>query len=165
MDRRLLLQLGLAASIAPAGEVWASAPGLGAVDRLELEGLLGHFGWRMDTGDGDGLVALMTPDGEVVDRRGKRWSARGFATQYAGADPRRGRQHEVQLNSVERRADGAVVLRSYWASVVWAAGSAGAVVDGLGTYEDLCVRTGGRWMMRERRIGTWDSATVHVPAL
>jgi hypothetical protein len=168
MDRRSLLQMGgvtAAGWLAASPAAWAQARDFSAVDRLQLEDLIGRLTWALDTGDGPALVAAMTADGAVQDRTGKRWTAAGFAENFAGANPRRGRQHEMQINAVRGTARGEAVVESYWATVVWTAGEPTARVDALGTYVDTCVRRSGEWLVRDRVIRTWDSSTAPVMKL
>jgi hypothetical protein len=90
--------------------------------------------------------ATFTSDGVVKDVAGKRRDAaaggvRGFATHFLTRPHRRGGQHHVQHLLVEPAAGGGCRV--------------------------TCVRVGGQWLIKEKIIDPWNSATApmvgHLP--
>jgi SnoaL-like domain len=91
-------------------------------DRQELYDTLARYVWSMDTGDIEGVVATVTPNGVVKDVTGKRWDAaaggvRGFATHFLTRPNRRDGQHHVQHLFVEHADGGGYRVTSYWVSI------------------------------------------------
>jgi hypothetical protein len=119
----------------------------------------------MDTGDIEAVVATFTPDGVVKDVTGKRWDAaaggvRGFATHFLTRPNRRGGQHHVQHLLVEPAGGGSYRVTSYWVSLQWDAESDRKCIRAMGSYRDTCVRVGGQWLIKEKIIDPWNSATA-----
>lgn len=119
----------------------------------------------MDAGEIDTVASLFTPDGSVRDISGKLWDAsaggpRGFATQWLVPPGARRGQHWIQRMRTERVSDDCYRLFSYWSSTLWEAASPAPVPSKLGTYTDTVVRRDGRWMIREKIIDRWETAST-----
>jgi hypothetical protein len=138
-------------------------------DRQEIYDVLARYVWSMDTGDIEGVVAAFTPDGVVKDITGKRWDAaaggvRGFASHFLTRPDRRGGQHHVQHLFVEP-ADGGYRVTSYWVSIQWDAEGDRKFIRAMGSYRDTCVKVDGRWLIKEKIIDPWNSATAPMAGL
>ncbi|HXH10346.1 MAG TPA: nuclear transport factor 2 family protein [Alphaproteobacteria bacterium] len=136
-------------------------------DRQEIYDTLARYVWGMDTADIEGVVATFTPDGVVTDVTGKRWDAaaggvRGFATHFLTRPNRRGGQHHVQHLFVEPAAGGGYRVTSYWVSMQWDAEHDQKFIRAMGSYVDICVKVEGRWLIREKIIDPWNSATAPI---
>jgi len=134
-------------------------------ERQALYDTLARYVWGMDTGDIEGVVAVFTPDGEVKDVTGKRWDAaaggvRGFANQFLTRPNRRGGQHHVQHLFVEPAEGGGYRVISYWVSIRWDAEGDQKAIRAMGSYRDTCVKVDGRWLIKEKIIDPWNSATA-----
>lgn len=134
-------------------------------DRQALYDTLARYVWGMDTGDIEGVVATFTPDGVVKDVTGKRWDAaaggvRGFATFFLTRPHRRGGQHHVQHLFVEPAAGEAYRVTSYWVSMRWDSDSDSKAIRAMGSYIDTCVKVEGTWLIKEKIIDPWNSATA-----
>jgi hypothetical protein len=134
-------------------------------DRQAIYDTLSRYVWAMDTGDIEGVVALFTPDGVVKDVTGKRWDAaaggvRGFATHFLTRPNRCGGQHHVQHLFVEPCGGGAYRVTSYWVSIQWEAASDRKFLRAMGSYTDTCVNVAGQWLIQEKIIDPWNSATA-----
>jgi SnoaL-like domain len=141
-------------------------------DRLAIYDTLARYVWAMDTGDIEGVVSLFTPDGVVKDVTGKRWDAaaggvRGFATHFLTRPNRRGGQHHVQHLFAEPSGGGGCRVTSYWVSIQWDADSDRKFLRAMGSYTDTCVKVAGQWLIEEKVIDPWNSATAprfsHTP--
>ena len=133
--------------------------------RQEIYDTLARYVWSMDTGDIDGVVATFTADGVVKDVTGKRWDAaaggvRGFASHFLTRPNRRGGQHHVQHLFVEPADAGGYCVTSYWVSIQWDAAGDKKFIRALGSYADTCVKVDGRWLIKEKIIAPWNSATA-----
>jgi hypothetical protein len=136
-------------------------------ERQAIYDTLARYVWGMDTGDIEGVVATFTPDGVVKDVTGKRWDAaaggaRGFATHFLTRPNRRGGQHHVQHLFVEPAAAGGYRVTSYWVSITWDAEADVKTIRAMGSYVDTCVKVDGRWLIKEKIIDPWNSATAPV---
>jgi hypothetical protein len=134
-------------------------------DRHEIYDTLGRYAWSMDTGDIEGVVAMFTSDGVVRDVTGKRWDAatggvRGFASHFLTRPNRRGGQHHVQQLFVEDADGGGYRLTSYWVSIQWDAEGDRKFIRAMGSYVDTCVKVDGQWLIKEKSIDPWNSATA-----
>jgi hypothetical protein len=136
-------------------------------ERQALYDTLARYVWGMDTGDIEGVVAVFTPDGEVKDVTGKRWDAaaggvRGFANHFLTRPNRRGGQHHVQHLFVDPVDGGGCHVISYWVSMQWDAAGDRKLIRAMGSYRDTCVKVDGRWLIKEKIIDPWNSATAPV---
>jgi len=136
-------------------------------ERQALYDTLARYVWGMDTGDIEGVVAVFTPDGEVKDVTGKRWDAaaggvRGFANHFLTRPNRRGGQHHVQHLFVDPVDGGGCYVISYWVSMQWDAAGDRKLIRAMGSYRDTCVKVDGRWLIKEKIIDPWNSATAPV---
>jgi hypothetical protein len=137
-------------------------------DRQAIYDTLARYVWSMDTGDIEGVVATFTPDGVVKDVTGKRWDAeaegvRGFATHFLTRPNRRGGQHHVQHLFVEHADGGSYRVISYWVSIRWDAEGDTRSIRAMGSYVDTCVKVDGQWLIQEKIIDPWNSATAQPP--
>jgi hypothetical protein len=135
-------------------------------DRQAIYDTLARYIWGMDTGDIDGVVAQFTPDGVITDVTGKRWDAttggvRGFASHFLTQPNRRGGQHHVQHLFVEPAGAG-YRITSYWVSIQWQVEGDRKFLRAMGSYVDTCVKVGGQWLIHEKIIAPWNSATAPI---
>jgi hypothetical protein len=133
--------------------------------RQAIYDTLARYVWGMDTGNIDAVVATFTPDGVVQDVTGKRWDAatggvRGFATHFLTRPNRRGGQHHVQHLFVEHARGGGYRVISYWVSMQWDAEDDRKFIRAMGSYMDTCVQVEGQWLIQEKIIDPWNSATA-----
>jgi hypothetical protein len=134
-------------------------------DRQAIYDTLARYVWGMDTGDIEGVVATFTPDGVVKDVTGKRWDAaaggvRGFATHFLTQPNRRGGQHHVQHLFVDAAEGGGYRVTSYWVSIRWSTEGDQKAIRAMGSYVDMCVQVNGQWLIKEKIIDPWNSATA-----
>ncbi len=134
-------------------------------DRHAIYDTLARYVWGMDTGDIEGVVATFTTDGVVKDVTGKRWDAaaggvRGFASHFLRRPDRRGGQHHVQHLFVEPADGGGYHVTSYWVSIQWDAEGDRKFIRAVGSYVDTCVKVNGQWLIKEKIIDPWNSATA-----
>ena len=136
-------------------------------DRQEIYDILARYVWGMDTGDIEAVVAQFTPDGVIKDVTGKCWDAaaggvRGFATHFLTRPNRRGGQHHVQHLFVEPAAGGGYRVSSYWVSIQWDAEDDRKFLRAMGSYVDTCIKVQDQWLIKEKIIDPWNSATAPV---
>ena len=136
-------------------------------DRQEIYDTLARYVWSMDTGDIEGVVATFTSDGVVKDVTGKRWDAaaggaRGFAAHFLTSPNRRGGQHHVQHLFVDQAAGGGYRVTSYWVSMRWDTEADKKSIRAMGSYVDTCVKVDGTWLIKEKIIDPWNSATAPI---
>jgi hypothetical protein len=136
-------------------------------DRQAIYDTLARYAWGMDTGDIEGVVATFTPDGVVKDVTGKRWDAaqggaRGFATHFLTRLNRRGGQHHVQHLFVEKANGESYRVTSYWVSIRWDTEGDHKSIRAMGSYVDTCVQVDGQWLIKEKIIDPWNSATAPI---
>jgi hypothetical protein len=136
-------------------------------DRQAIYDTLARYVWSMDTGDIEGVVAMFTSDGVVKDVTGKRWDAaagsiRGFATHFLTRPNRRGGQHHVQHLFAEQADGGGCRVTSYWVSIQWDAEGDRKFIRAMGSYVDTCIKVNGQWLIKEKIIDPWNSATAPV---
>jgi hypothetical protein len=134
-------------------------------DRQAIYDTLARYVWSMDTGDIEGVVATFTPDGVVKDVTGKQWDAaaggiRGFASHFLTRPNRRGGQHHVQHLFAEQAVGGGSRVTSYWVSIQWDAEDDRRFIRAMGSYVDTCVKVDGQWLIKEKLINPWNSATA-----
>jgi hypothetical protein len=136
-------------------------------DRQAIYDTLARYVWSMDTGDIEGVVAMFTSDGVVKDVTGKRWDAaaggvRGFATHFLTRPHRRGGQHHVQHLFAEQGDGGGCRVTSYWVSIQWDTEGDRKFIRAMGSYVDTCIKVNGQWLIKEKIIDPWNSATAPV---
>ena len=128
-------------------------------DRFAIEDLIGRYLWNLDTGDVEGVVAVFTPDGVVIDTQANRYEGEGgsrrFAVEFITREDFRGRQHLVTPLFFEGGGDRYVVT-SYWTVVKWRFALGTKEVASTGWSKDTVVRIDGRWLIQERRLGWWN---------
>jgi hypothetical protein len=103
----------------------------------------------------------------VKDITGKRWDAtqggaRGFATHFLTSPNRRGGQHHVQHLFVEKADSGSYRVTSYWVSIRWDTEGDQKSIRAMGSYVDTCVKVDGQWLIQEKIIDPWNSATAPI---
>jgi hypothetical protein len=81
----------------------------------------------------------------------------------AGTRPnRRGGQHHVQHLFVELAEGGGYRVTSYWVSLRWDAAEDQKAIRAMGSYIDTCVQVHGQWLIKEKIIHPWNSATAPI---
>ena len=138
---------------------------LSVADRLDIQELLAHYAWSLDTGDIDGLVACFAPDCVVIEEVFEdpdRWEGqsgvRRLGEHYASAPGFPGRQHHVSQVLIEGDATSAAV-RSF-AFVTECRGEPPYLLRFAGYYLDQVVKPDERWLFRERVIRLWDGPVL-----
>ena len=125
-------------------------------DRFAIQDLIGRYLWALDTGDVDGVVAVFTPHGTVIDTQANRYEGadgpRKFAVEFITREDFRGRQHLVTPLFFEGAGDRYVVT-SYWTVVKWRFALGTKEVASTGWSKDTVVRENGRWLIQERWLG------------
>jgi uncharacterized protein (TIGR02246 family) len=133
-------------------------------DHDAITDVLRRYIWCMDTGDIDGIAATFTTDGAVKDITGRRWdgpdAARNFATHFITRPNRPAAQHWVQHMDLEAVTEDTARVTSYWFTVVRDNDDDRKFVTNLGRYIDTCVKTDGRWLIKEKLIDPWNNETV-----
>jgi hypothetical protein len=124
---------------------------LSVEERLGVGDLLMAAAWANDSGNIDAFLALFSEDAIVQHGSGERQPARDFVTETLSRPGRKGRQHYVQTISTTAEPEG-VRAKSYWMAWQWLESTGEKKLHALGYYDDLCVKTGGRWLLRERRM-------------
>lgn len=140
---------------------------LSADDRFALQDLIAAYGWALDTGDVEALVACFTEDARMVEEVFEDpdlWEGhegiRGLARHYFAAPGFPGRQHHVTQTQYEPQADGSVRMRSF-AFVTECEGEPPYLLRFTGWYDDHAVKgADGRWRFKARTIRLWDGAVL-----
>jgi hypothetical protein len=136
-------------------------------DRLGIEDLIAAYGWALDTGDVEGLVACFTPDAvmrEEVFEEPDVWEGhdgiRALARHYFNAPGFPGRQHHVTQIQFKPRPDGRVALRSF-AFVTECQGEPPYTLRFAGWYEDVVEKCpDGEWRFSTRTVRLWDGEVL-----
>lgn len=136
-------------------------------DRFALQDLIAAYGWALDTGDAEALVACFTEDARMVEEVFEDpdiWEGhegiRGLANHYFNAPGFPGRQHHVTQTQYDVQADGSVKMRSF-AFVTECEGEPPYVLRFTGWYEDHAVKgADGQWRFKARTIRLWDGAVL-----
>ena len=156
--RNFFKQIGVAGAAAAttgpvpaAAQTPAIATEVSADDRFRIQDVLRSYVWANDSGSVERVVAAFTPDGIVQPATGERIPVRRWASETFAQPGRRGRQHWVQHITFEGTADG-VTVRSYWKVVQGLASANTRTLNAMGFYDDFCVKFGGRWLIKEKRI-------------
>ncbi|HTR46354.1 MAG TPA: nuclear transport factor 2 family protein [Verrucomicrobiae bacterium] len=134
-------------------------------DRIAINDLIADYGWALDTGDVDALVACFIPDAVVIeevfedpDRWEGRDNIRRFAEHYRNVPSFPGRQHHVtqlQVKGDSRRCS----ARSF-AFVTECQGEPPYTLRFTGYYEDQLVKVRNRWLFSARTIRLWDGEVL-----
>lgn len=138
-------------------------PALSADTRFALQDLIADYGWALDTGEVDRLVACFTQDASLVEEvfdEPDIWDGhegiRLLAEHYRNAPGFPGRQHHVTQTQYFPETDDKVRMRSF-AFVTECEGEPPYLLRFAGWYDDVAVRCeDGRWRFRNRTIRLWD---------
>ena len=133
-------------------------------DRLDMQDLVARNAWALDTGDTEAFVATFAADAvlDLAARHEGQAALRKFAEDFRMGDPwLPGSQHVTNQMIIEGDGERATI-RSYVqrihrlpgrgrnnCSVVWA-----------GYFNDVCVKTGGKWLFKERVGRAWEGKAV-----
>ncbi|MBD3728975.1 MAG: nuclear transport factor 2 family protein [Sphingomonadales bacterium] len=136
-------------------------------DRLALQDLVAAYGWALDTGDVEALVACFTPDcvlSEEVFEDADIWpghdGVRGLAAHYFALPGFPGRQHHVTQTVYDLQADGSVTMKSF-AFVTECEGEPPYTLRFTGWYDDHAVKgADGQWRFARRTIRLWDGEVL-----
>ena len=136
-------------------------------DRFALIDLIAAYGWALDTGDTEALVACFTPDARMVEEvfeDADVWlgheGIRALAAHYFGAPGFPGRQHHVTQTQYFPDGVDKVRMKSF-AFVTECEGEPPYLLRFAGWYEDLAVRCeDGEWRFSARTIRLWDGAVL-----
>lgn len=132
-------------------------------DRFAVQDLLAEYVRAMDHAEVEAVVRLFTADGWVRDIQNRMWDAdaggpRGFAERWLQPPLKKRGQHWIQHVRFETPSTDEVQVYSYWQGLRWNPAETEAPVLGvIGTYRDVCVRQGGRWLIRSKTIDRWVS--------
>ena len=132
-------------------------------DRLALQDLIADYGWALDTGDIEGVVACFTADARMTEEVFEDpdvWDGhdgiRALTRHYFNAPGFPGRQHHVTQTQYRPQADGAVAMRSF-AFVTECEGEPPYTLRFTGWYDDVAVKgVDGKWRFRRRTVRLWD---------
>ncbi len=134
-------------------------------DRIAIQDLIARYGWALDTGDIEGLVACFTPDGVVIEEVFEdpdRWEGhegvRRLAQHYGSSPGFPGRQHHVTQSIVE--GDSVRCSVKSFAFVTECRGEPPYTLRFTGYYDDQLVKIDGEWFFKERVIRLWDGAVL-----
>ena len=136
-------------------------------DRFALADLIAAYGWALDTGDTEALVACFTPDARMVEEvfeDADVWlghaGIRALAAHYFGAPGFPGRQHHVTQTQYFPDGPDKVRMKSF-AFVTECEGEPPYVLRFAGWYEDEAIRCeDGEWRFSARTIRLWDGAVL-----
>jgi hypothetical protein len=134
---------------------------LTVADRLDIYDLFARYGWALDSGDADGVVAAFTPDGvvEVMETTFearfpniREWITDFFATNEGF----RGRQHYI--NQIVIDGDGqAARVKAFWMVVkAETVTSKTRFIHNNGYYNNTLIKVDGRWLFKEVQIRSWN---------
>lgn len=139
--------------------------------QLAIHRLMADYAWAMDTGDPDAVVATMTDDAvliedvfeETPDRSGRdvhegREAIWQWARNHMDVPDFAGRQHHADQIVIDGAGDERTVRA--FVLVTKCQPDAPYVLRFVGSYEDTVVRTGGRWLFRQRILRLWTG--VHL---
>jgi len=142
-------------------------PALTIEDRLALQDLIAAYGWALDTGDVEGLLACFTSDARMVEEVFEDpdvWEGhegiRALAKHYFNAPGFPGRQHHVTQIQFRPQADGSVHMRAF-AFVTECKGEPPYLLRFTGWYDDQAVKcTDGAWRFHRRTVRLWDGEVL-----
>ncbi len=128
-------------------------------DRTSIEQLVIEYAYLLDHQRWQDVAALCTDDAvlfirgrEIVGQQGlDEWAAR------RAERPNRRTQHQMTLLRLEAVSDDEVHGTAALVLHVAKTGGGGTSVDLIGEYRDECVRDGGVWKVRRRRLVPLDA--------
>jgi hypothetical protein len=122
-------------------------------DRLEIRDLFAHYAWAYDCRDFAAVGETFVPDGVLIaegrDRsEGRAAIAEGMRRHIDAHHLDKVMQHHIDHLLLE--GDGSECRAySYWMVPVRIIGG-GCIVGSLGWYEDVLVKSAGRWFFKQR---------------
>ena len=142
-------------------------PTLSIENRVAIQDLFADYGWALDTGDIEGVVACFTADARMVEEVFEDpdiWKGhdgiRALTAHYFNAPGFPGRQHHVAQTQYRPQADGSVAMRSF-AFVTECEGEPPYTLRFAGWYDDVAVKdSDGRWRFRARTVRLWDGEVL-----
>ncbi|MBT9447171.1 MAG: nuclear transport factor 2 family protein [Hyphomonadaceae bacterium] len=142
---------------------------LDVTDRFAIQDLLAAYGWALDTGDVEALVACFMPDALLIEEVFEEpdiWEGhdgiRRLAEHYRNAPGFPGRQHHVTQTQYAPQADGSVTLRSF-AFVTECDGEPPYLLRFAGWYDDLVVKGDDeKWRFERRTVRLWDGEVLKL---
>ncbi len=133
---------------------------IGAEDRLAIHELLARYAWAFGTGDVERFVDCFTSDAilaedvfEVEDRWTGAVDIRAMAEFFFSRPGFSGRQHHVSHILIDGSGDRCSVRA--FCFVTYCQGEPPYTIRFAGYYDDIVVKTDGRWLFRERMIRDW----------
>ena len=143
------------------------AENLTAEERFAIQDLFAAYGWALDTGDVEGLVAVFTEDAVMIEEVFEDpdvWEGhdgiRALANHYFSSPGFPGRQHHVTQQVLTLRTDGVVEAKSF-AFVTECHGEPPYLLRFAGWYEDEIVREANAgWRFRKRVVRLWDGPVL-----
>jgi len=139
---------------------------LSADDRFAIMDLFAAYGWALDTGDVEGLVAVFTEDAVMIEEVFEDpdvWEGhdgiRALCNHYFTSPGFPGRQHHVTQQVFAPLDDGAFAVKSF-AFVTECHGEPPYLLRFAGWYEDEVVKIGDEWKFRKRIVRLWDGKVL-----
>ncbi|PQA89373.1 nuclear transport factor 2 family protein [Hyphococcus luteus] len=140
---------------------------LSAEDRFGIQDLFAAYGWALDTGDAEGLVAVFTEDAVMIEEVFEDpdiWEGhegiRALANHYFTSPGFPGRQHHVTQQVFTPKSEGAVAVKSF-AFVTECHGEPPYLLRFAGWYEDDVVKgDDGAWRFKKRVVRLWDGKAL-----
>jgi uncharacterized protein (TIGR02246 family) len=173
MKRQALLAVALvAAALAPAA-VRAQeknndkAPGLTALDYIEIRQLVARYAYAVDTGatDGNAYADLFAPDGAFLDRTGRATTGREALIALARRNTRGPQSafHFIMNHVIEPSAEGATGKEYLVQLRIGEPGKPNDIFGG-GRYEDVYVKTTQGWRFKQRQFLPSERPAPRQPA-
>ena len=143
----------------------AAEPDAVARDRMAIEETLRLYVRALDASDLAAYLATLTDDAKFVSAdatyEGKEAISKYVEPVMKSRLQRREKEgaaatatHHVVTNQAFEFLDrDNVVVRAYWMFVVAHGAGKPSTIDGTGSSEDYLRRSGGKWLIRERRVG------------
>lgn len=122
--------------------------------RAQIQQTLNRYIWALDAKDSEMYAAAFTTDG--VNRLGTReFKGRDAIRAFIKKNPNEPPLHHLLTNVVmDFLGDGSAHVQSYFL-VVQGDIPTGMKISMLGWYDDVFVRVGEQWLIRERKSGTF----------
>jgi hypothetical protein len=134
-----------------------------ADDRLAVQDLLVRYSWALDTADVDAYADLFTADARLhisnTFTEGRE-AIREYIARFVDRPDWLGSQHYNGQIMFEEGDSERCALRCYCMIARRSADSGTIVVRTLGTYRDVCVKSGGSWFFQQRTFEAWDEGKV-----
>jgi hypothetical protein len=130
-------------------------------DRFDIYDLFARYGWALDTGDAEGVIASFTPDAVVqvleTTFEARFTNVREWITNfYATNEGFRGRQHHMSQFLIEGGGHHARV-RAFWLiTKAETVTSKTRLIHNNGYYNNTLVKVDGRWLFSEVQIRSWN---------